>query len=56
MLRLAAACLAVGVGSELVGYVALSNTTVSLFVGFVSLTLSLILLILGLPAIRNLVR
>ena len=56
MLRLATACMAIGIGSELVGFLAQSGAAVALFLGFVALTLSLILLILGLPSIRNLVR
>ena len=56
MLRVAAACLVLGLGSELFAYVAQTTAPIALFLGFVSLTLSLILTVLGLPAIRNLVR
>ena len=56
MLRLAAGFLAVGVGSELFGLLnrALPSSPLAQVLGLVALTLSLILLILGLPSIRNL--
>ncbi|MEP6802751.1 MAG: hypothetical protein ABJC07_12465 [Acidobacteriota bacterium] len=57
MLRLGAGFLAFGVGFELFGLLnrALPSSPIVQLLGFVSLTLSLILLILGLPSIRNLV-
>ncbi|MEO8190603.1 MAG: hypothetical protein ABI682_09680 [Acidobacteriota bacterium] len=57
MLRLGTAFLALGIGFEVFGLLnrALPSSPVSQLLGFVSLTLSLILLILGLPSIRNLV-
>lgn len=57
MLRLGTAFLAFGVGFELFGILnrALPSSPIVQLLGFVSLTLSLILLILGLPFIRNLV-
>jgi hypothetical protein len=45
-----------GLGSEIVATVAQTSAPVALFLGFVSLTLSLILFVLGVPAIRDLVR
>ncbi len=57
MLRLGTAFLAFGVGFELFGILnrALPSSPIVQLLGFVSLTLSLILLILGLPFMRNLV-
>lgn len=57
MLRLGAGFLAFGVGFELFGLLnrALPSSPIVQLLGFVSLTLSLILLILGLPSFRNLV-
>ncbi|MDQ2980586.1 MAG: hypothetical protein M3R62_15365 [Acidobacteriota bacterium] len=57
MVRLGAALLVLGVGAELVGLLSQAAASASLapLLGFVTLTLSLILLILGLPSIRNLV-
>lgn len=55
MLRVAAGCLAFGVGSEVFAYVAQGSAPVALFLGFVAVTLSLILTLLGLPWTRNLV-
>ncbi|MCA1580511.1 MAG: DUF1328 domain-containing protein [Acidobacteria bacterium] len=56
MLRLAAGFLAVGVGSALFGLLngAMPSSPLAQVLGLVALTLSLILLILGLPSIRNL--
>jgi hypothetical protein len=56
MLRVAAGCLGLGLGSELFAYVAQTSAPIALFLGFVSLTLSLVLMVLGLPWTRNLVR
>lgn len=56
MLRVAAGCLALGVGSEIFAFAAQASAPIALFLGFVSLTLSLILIVLGLPWTRNLVR
>lgn len=57
MVRLGAALLVVGVGAGLFGLLMQAGASASLapLLGFVTLTLSLILLILGLPSIRNLV-
>jgi uncharacterized membrane protein YtjA (UPF0391 family) len=57
MLRLASIFVLVGVGSEIYGLMnqAAPGSPVAQLLGFVALTLSMILLILGLPAIRNLV-
>ena len=57
MLRLGAGFLTFGVGFELFGLLnrALPSSPIVQLLGFVSLTLSLILLILGLPSFRNLV-
>jgi len=57
MVRLGAGLLVLGVGAELVGLLTQPAASASLapLLGFVTLTLSLILLILGLPSIRNLV-
>ncbi len=55
MVRVATACMLVGLGSELFAALARTSAPIALFLGFVSLTLSLILFMLGVPAIRNLV-
>ncbi|HEY6050972.1 MAG TPA: hypothetical protein VIZ58_06965 [Thermoanaerobaculia bacterium] len=56
MVRLAAVCLVLGLGSELFAVVTQTSAPTALFLGFVSVTLSLILFVLGVPAIRDLVR
>jgi hypothetical protein len=56
MVRLAAACMVLGLGSEVFATVARTSAPTALFLGFVALTLSLILFLLGVPAIRDLVR
>lgn len=56
MVRLAAVCMVLGIGSEVFATVARTSAPTALFLGFVGVTLSLILFLLGVPAIRNLVR
>jgi hypothetical protein len=56
MVRLASVCMVLGLGSELFAVLAQSSAPIALFLGFVSLTLSLILFVLGVPGIRDLVR
>ena len=56
MLRLAASCLIVGLGSALYGLLAASPfSPVAQLVGLSALTLFLILAIVGTPSLRNLV-
>jgi hypothetical protein len=55
MARLGAALLVVGVGAGLFGFLTQPAASLAPLLGFVTLTLSLILLILGLPSVRNLV-
>ncbi len=56
MLRLAASCLVVGLGSALYGLLVASPfSPVAEIVGLASLTLFLILGIMGTPSLRNLV-
>lgn len=57
MLRLGTALLVIGVGTELFGLLnpAMSSSAMAQLLGFMTLTLSLILVILGLPSVRNLV-